>query len=77
AMDINVLHRRLGHQSFDALRRAVAAGHIKGVSKLTGTQKFCDACAIGKMKHLPFRRGRQRATKPLQLVHVDLCGPVK
>lgn len=77
AMDINLLHRRMGHQSFDALRRAVAAGHIKGITKLTGKQAFCDACAVGKMKHLTFPKGRQRATKPLQLVHVDLCGPMK
>lgn len=75
-VDVNLLHRRLGHLNFDALKRMVNDGRIAGVTKLSGKPDVCEHCALGKMKRLPFPTGRQRATRPLQLVHVDLCGPV-
>ncbi|KZV82567.1 hypothetical protein EXIGLDRAFT_567758, partial [Exidia glandulosa HHB12029] len=55
----------------------VRNGQLAGVDSLTGTPEFCEPCALGKMKRLPFPGGdRQRATRALQLVHADIGGPV-
>jgi transposase InsO family protein len=39
----------------------------------------CNTCAEGKMTHVkvPKISQRSRATKPLELVHCDLAGPIK
>ena len=37
----------------------------------------CEACASGKMHRVPFQKGSSnRATRPLELVHSDVCGPM-
>ena len=37
----------------------------------------CEACALGKMRRVPFQKGSSnRATRPLELVHSDVCGPM-
>jgi transposase InsO family protein len=37
----------------------------------------CEACKAGKMHANPFLSSSSRASKPLQLVHSDVHGPVK
>lgn len=37
---------------------------------------ICSGCQIGKGHSLPFPIGRQRATKPNELIHADLAGPI-
>ena len=37
----------------------------------------CHGCALGKSKRLPFpKKSFHKTTKPLQLIHSDVCGPV-
>ncbi|PPQ82476.1 hypothetical protein CVT24_002389, partial [Panaeolus cyanescens] len=76
AMDINTLHRRLGHVNHDALKRMVSSGSIEGVTKVTGTAKFCEPCTIGKLKKSPFSHKGQRANIPFQVIHSDVGGPI-
>ena len=50
---------------------------LKGITSLTGTEKFCEPCILGKMKKLPFKRSDERcATEPLKLIHSDVGGPI-
>eukprot|EP01103_Thecamoeba_quadrilineata_P005127 TRINITY_DN1496_c0_g1_i5.p1 TRINITY_DN1496_c0_g1~~TRINITY_DN1496_c0_g1_i5.p1 ORF type:complete len:212 (+),score=15.51 TRINITY_DN1496_c0_g1_i5:299-934(+) len=45
--------------------------------QLTGTEiTQCETCIKHKLKKSPFKKGRTRATKYLQLIHVDLQGPI-
>lgn len=37
----------------------------------------CLSCLEGKQARLPFKHVGSRATKPLELVHSDLCGPME
>ena len=37
---------------------------------------ICESCLEGKMTKRPFKAKGYRATKPLELVHTDVCGPV-
>ncbi|RPA88407.1 hypothetical protein L873DRAFT_1726156, partial [Choiromyces venosus 120613-1] len=34
-------------------------------------------CLEGKMTRLPFQAAKQKTTAPLQLLHSDLCGPMR
>ena len=37
----------------------------------------CESCLEGKMTKRPFKAKRYRATKPLELVHTDVCGSMR
>ena len=36
----------------------------------------CECCILGKQTHLPFPLSTSITHRPLELVHVDLCGPL-
>ncbi|GFT82710.1 retrovirus-related Pol polyprotein from transposon TNT 1-94 [Trichonephila clavipes] len=53
------------------------------VSAVNGSPKFknekldCESCKLAKSKRISFKPiGRIRSTRPLQLVHRDVCGPL-
>lgn len=59
--------------------KVLRSGLVKGVSFLDDAEnKKCIPCVKVKscMKQT-FRKKTRRATKKLELVHTDLCGPVK
>lgn len=70
-------HRRLGHigrTSLQNLQKLVdGIGPFDQQGKHT---RLCSTCVQGKQTKLPHNETRQRATRPLQLVHSDLLGPV-
>ena len=37
---------------------------------------MCESCLEGKMTKSPFKAKGYRATKQLELVHTDVCGPM-
>lgn len=70
-------HRRMGHPSKEAIRRLPQ--NTKGVDSVgddTDTSP-CEGCQWGKSKRAPFPISTKRATKPLELVHTDLDGPMR
>lgn len=75
-VDINVMHRRFGHLNFQALVKMAKKGQIKGVKALSGKPAFCEPCHLGKHKRISLKVPRQRATRPFQLIHCDIGGPV-
>lgn len=38
--------------------------------------QFCEACVFGKHCRKPFNENDARASKPAELIHFDLCGPM-
>ena len=46
-IDINVLHRRLGHLGIDNCRIMVNHRLVDGVDKIVGKEEFCKGCAYG------------------------------
>ena len=44
----------------------------------TQPQKECKACVLGKMQKKPFpKQSQHRATRPYEIVHSDVCGPMQ
>jgi hypothetical protein len=70
-------HTRFGHISFGSLRKMSSKGHVRGLPIIDQVDELCDACLAGKQRRAPFPQlVTQRATRPLELLHGDLCGPI-
>jgi len=72
-------HRRLGHLGYDNLAKltTMATGININSSDFKATSAAtCNACNLGKDHRLPFNASTSATTKPLELLHTDLCGPM-
>ncbi|XP_070005337.1 uncharacterized mitochondrial protein AtMg00300-like [Nicotiana sylvestris] len=77
--DAELWHIRLGHISFSLLNKLIQKDLVHGLpmSKFK-VQKVCDACVRGKYVNSSFKSKRNVSTsKPLELLHMDLCGPMR
>ena len=75
----DVWHQRLGHINEQTLTQMLKRGTVTGIVGLNpdDTVSFCEGCTLGKMAAKPFEPvGEARATRRLQTVHSDVCGPI-
>jgi hypothetical protein len=58
----------------------VANDMVRGLELTTNeinqAKSVCDACMQAKHARAPFARAEDKTTRPLELVHMDLCGPL-
>ncbi|KAJ8715602.1 hypothetical protein PYW07_010084 [Mythimna separata] len=73
--DVNLWHQRMGHLNFTDLQKITESA--KGVELLKKGNQICTTCLEGKMSRQPFKNTGTRASKLLQLIHSDLCGPME
>lgn len=66
--DAALWHRRMGHMSFGLLNSVLNL-------KVESDTK-CVICAMGKHSRKPFNEPGTRATRQLELIHTDVCGPM-
>jgi len=76
SIDINILHRRLGHLRLDNCHLMVNRRLVDGVDKITGKEEFCEGCAYGRSKRKPHPPTGTRTRCRLERIHVDICGPL-
>ena len=70
-------HRRLGHINFNALRK-INVSHNLGIPAKAFKDLRCPVCLSCKSCHKPFAKEHpHKTTRPLQLVSMDLAGPVR
>jgi len=72
-------HKRLGHASLSLLNKLVSKDLVVGLPSIKyNDDKVCDACARGKQVRTSFKlKNCVSITRPLELLHVDLCGPIR
>jgi hypothetical protein len=75
-------HARLGHINFDYIVRMVDDGIVTGVDVTSHALRnaknaVCEPCMLGKACRLPFGSSTHHSDAPLQLLHMDLCGPLQ
>jgi hypothetical protein len=75
-----LVHRRMAHVSFEALARMAANKAVKGLGITAGQFRRhqsdpCASCIKGKLAQAPFARSSSYS-RPLELVHSDICGPL-
>ena len=72
-------HQLLGHINRQTLTEALKCRAVTGIVGLDpdDTISFCEGCSLGKMTAKQFEPvGEMRATRRLQTVHSDVCGPI-
>lgn len=70
-------HVRLGHASLTYLQMMQKKEKILEDIEFDDSIKDCEVCILSKMEKVPFKQGRSRAERPLQMIHTDLMGPIK
>ncbi len=76
-------HRRLGHEGYENLAKMAEEELVSGVrvsGKVFREKKtlVCEPCILGKQtrESFPKESMSEESTEPLQLVHMDVCGPM-
>ena len=75
--EASLWHRRLAHVNMQDLARVHV--HTDGVPKISASScnnDVCRACRLGKAHKLPFKGHFVRATRPGEIVHSDIVGPL-
>ena len=77
--DLRLWHKRLGHTHVDNIKKLgkMDVGLPANVSSAKEDIRCCDTCEISKHTHARFKSiVRNNATKPFEVVHMDVFGPV-
>ena len=64
----------MGHISVKRMKKL----HKNGFLESLGYESFdaCEPCLLGKMTKTPFSGTMERATNLLEIIHIDVCGPM-
>lgn len=74
-----IWHRRFGHINSSNLNK-MKDGAVDGllcVEKFNIERSNCIVCCEGKQTRLPFKNKGVRASKVLEVIHGDVCGPME
>ena len=79
AWDLALWHRRLCHHHLAGVKKLLSGNLVTGLKldSHADPDLVCEACKAGKMHANPFPISHSRASRPLQLVHSDVHGPLK
>ncbi|GBN18314.1 Retrovirus-related Pol polyprotein from transposon TNT 1-94 [Araneus ventricosus] len=70
-------HERFCHINNDYVLNTSKNNSVKGLPKLFGLTGDCISCKLAKSRRLSFKSmGQIRSKCPLELLHMDLCGPI-
>jgi len=71
-------HKRMGHTNFDNLVKINKNQGMRGIPKITKPScTICKYCEHGKKTHVSFKYKEFTPSKPLEIIHTDLCGPTR
>jgi hypothetical protein len=69
---------RFGHLHFDVLWKLAWDDMVRGLPEIEHVKQLCDCCMATKQRRASFpAAAKYRAQGVLDLVHGDLCGPIK
>lgn len=69
-------HQRLGHIGESAMRKLVDSGRLPSQALSAIQNQVCQTCLAGKQSRLPFPTSATKSHTVLELLHMDLCGPI-
>lgn len=71
-------HKKMGHPSIGKMLNLKKVAKNMNVSEeeIKNLNKTCEVCIMSKQVRKPFSTERQKATRPLQIIHTDICGPI-
>ncbi|KAM2252992.1 hypothetical protein ACFX1S_007433 [Malus domestica] len=70
--------QRYGHLNFRSLKLLQSEGMVLGLPEIQDSNDVCQGCVLGKHHREPFSKEiTWRTQEPLELIHSDVCGPMK
>ena len=74
-------HRRFGHLASSSLEKLAEGNMVTGMNVpakefAAHSKAICEPCILGKHTREPFGASGSKSTRPLELVHTDVCGPL-
>ena len=70
-------HLRYGHLNFHSLKEMSRLKVVEGLPKIEVPDHLYRSCVVRKQHQNSFPKSSQfRASKPLELVYLDICGPI-
>jgi transposase InsO family protein len=70
-------HQRLGHLGNQSVEKLIPRSAYREVENLPGdSSSLCDVCVKAKHQRQFERKPAARTTRPLELIHSDLAGPI-
>jgi hypothetical protein len=77
-MSLQEWHERFGHLNEKDLKNIIRKQKVDGIDiKADEALPVCETCVKGKQTRKPFTRSVSQSTELLELVHTDVCGPVR
>ncbi|GAU31151.1 hypothetical protein TSUD_315750 [Trifolium subterraneum] len=62
----------------DHSNKFIAKEMVRGLPYINHPNQVCEGCLLGKQFKMSFpKESSSRAQKPLELIHTDVCGPIK
>jgi len=74
---VDLWHRKLGHPGNEIFKKLlkISDGLDLSLTEVKNNKRICKTCAEAKHARNKFDNSRTKATRPLQIIHTDLCGP--
>jgi len=74
---VDLWHRKLGHPGNDSFKKLleISDGIDLSLTEVKDNKRMCKICAKAKHARTKFDNTRTKATRSLQILHTDLCGP--
>ena len=70
-------HSWFGHLNFHTLQEMSRKKSVEGLPLFVIPRKLCRSCVVGKHHRTSFpKKSSFQATEPLELIHIDICGPI-
>jgi hypothetical protein len=71
-----ILHKILAHLSFNQLVKIGRKYDVRDMPKISKPKNIVyTSCSFGKRSRVQFKEIEHSTTQPLELIHIDLCGP--
>jgi hypothetical protein len=78
SMSLQEWHERFGHLNEKDLKNIIHKQKVDGIDiKADEALPVCETCVKGKQTRKPFTRSVSQSTELLELVHTDVCGPMR
>lgn len=75
--NVRIWHERFGHINSTRITDMSRTGSVIDL-KTSSEQIDCEACKLAKTHRLPYKRVEERiTTRPGELFHTDVCGPMR
>jgi hypothetical protein len=78
SMSLQEWHERFSHLNEKDLKNIIRKQKVDGIDiKTDEALPVCETCVKGKQTRKPFTRSVSQSTELLELVHTDVCGPMR